>query len=140
MEGYLYILECADGTFYTGSTNDLSRRMEEHNTGNGANYTKRRLPVKLVYTESFDRIDAAFYREKQVQNWNRKKKIALIEGGLNELPKLSKKKFTSIHPDESGCIETEGIEGFGDSHKMVRRAQSRAEGKKWGLPRTSCSQ
>jgi len=90
----MYILECSDGTFYTGSTKDLYRRIEEHQAGAGANYTKKRLPVKLIYSEWFDRIDSAFYREKQIQNWSRKKKIALIEGSLNKLPHLSKKEFT----------------------------------------------
>jgi len=94
MDAYMYILECSDGTFYTGSTKDLYRRIEEHQAGAGANYTKKRLPVKLIYSEWFDRIDSAFYREKQIQNWSRKKKIALIEGSLNKLPHLSKKEFT----------------------------------------------
>ncbi len=91
--GYVYILECVDSTFYTGSTIDLERRIEQHQAGEGARYTKRRRPVKLVYPEEYDRIDVAFYREKQIQNWSRKKKKALIEGNLIDLPKLSKKEF-----------------------------------------------
>jgi len=89
-KGYMYILECADGTFYTGSTKDLERRMYEHIHGLGANYTKSNRPVKLVYYEEYNRIDEAFYREKQVQGWSRKKKKALIENRDNELPLLSK--------------------------------------------------
>ena len=50
MKGFLYILLCAEGSFYTGSTNDLERRLEEHQKGEGANYTRKRLPVELVYT------------------------------------------------------------------------------------------
>jgi putative endonuclease len=65
MKGYLYILICADGSFYTGSTNDLERRLEEHQIGEGANHTRKRLPVELVYTEEFDRIDEVYYRERQ---------------------------------------------------------------------------
>ncbi len=91
--GYVYILECSDGTFYTGSTRDLERRIEQHQAGEGAKYTKQRLPVRLIYTEEFDRIDTAFYREKQIQSWSRRKKLALIEGRLDELPVLSKKEF-----------------------------------------------
>ncbi len=91
--GYVYILECSDGTFYTGSTKDLESRIQQHQAGEGARYTKRRLPVRLIYSEEFDRIDAAFYREKQIQSWNRKKKLALIEGRLDKLPELSKKVF-----------------------------------------------
>ena len=61
--------------------------------GEGANYTKKRLPVKLVCFEEYIRIDEAFYREKLVQGWSRKKKIALIEGNYIDLPKLAKKVF-----------------------------------------------
>ena len=66
MKGFLYILLCADGRFYTGSTNDLERRIEEHQNGEDANHTRKRLPVELVYTEKFDRIDEAYYRERQI--------------------------------------------------------------------------
>jgi len=95
--GYMYILECADGTYYTGSTKDVLYRLKQHQNGEGANYTKTRLPVKLVYYEEYDRIDEAFYREKQVQGWNRKKKRALIHGELNRLPELSK-NYTEHQP------------------------------------------
>jgi len=88
--GYMYILECADRTYYTGSTKDVLYRLKQHRNGEGANYTKTRLPVKLVYYEEYDRIDEAFYREKQVQGWNRKKKKALIDGEYDRLPELSK--------------------------------------------------
>ena len=87
--GYMYILECSDGSFYTGSTKDLNIRLRQHQSGEGANYTKRRLPIKLVHYEEYQRIDYAFYREKQVQGWSRKKKKALINGEQNQLPKLS---------------------------------------------------
>jgi putative endonuclease len=93
MQGYMYILECSDGSFYTGSTIDLEIRLQHHQVGEGANYTKSRLPVTLVYFEEYDRIDVAFYREKQVQRWGRKKKQALINGKLNDLPGLAKKIF-----------------------------------------------
>ncbi len=85
----MYILECADGSYYTGSTNNLELRLAQHQAGEGANHTKKRLPVKLVYFEEFQRIDEAFYREKQVQGWSRKKKEALINGNSNLLPTLA---------------------------------------------------
>lgn len=91
MKGYTYILKCSDGSYYTGSTIDLERRLWQHQNAEGANYTKKRLPVELVYYEEYDRIDEAFYREKQIQGWSRKKKEALIEGRYDELPKLAKK-------------------------------------------------
>jgi putative endonuclease len=89
VKGYMYILECSDGTFYTGSTKDLSLRISQHQLGEGANYTKKRLPVILVYYEEFSRIDCAFEREKQVQGWGRKKKIDLIRGEYENLPNLA---------------------------------------------------
>jgi putative endonuclease len=90
MKGYMYILLCSNGNYYTGSTTDLERRLEEHQNGAGANFTRKHLPVKLVYFEEFDRIDDAFYREKQVQGWSRRKKEALINGEPEKLPELSK--------------------------------------------------
>jgi putative endonuclease len=92
-KGYMYILECSDGTYYTGSTKYLDLRIEQHQSGEGAKYTAKRLPIKLIYYEEYDRIDDAFYREKQVQGWSRKKKDALIKGQLNLLHKLAKKVF-----------------------------------------------
>lgn len=96
-KGYMYILECNNGAFYTGSTKNLVRRLQQHQNGEGANFTRKHLPVKLIYFEEFPRIDQAFYREKQVQGWSRRKKIALISGKTNELPKLSQ-NYT-----QSGC-------------------------------------
>lgn len=86
----MYILLCSDGSYYTGSTIDLERRLEQHQNGEGANHTKKRLPVTLLYYEEYSRIDEAFYREKQVQGWSRKKKEALIEGKVELLPVLAK--------------------------------------------------
>lgn len=88
----MYILECSNCKYYTGSTKDLIKRLEQHQSGEGANFTRKHLPVKLVYYEEFDRIDSAFYREKQVQGWSRKKKQALINGEFEKLPELSKSK------------------------------------------------
>ena len=92
-KGYMYILLCSNGAFYTGSTKHLQRRIQQHQDGNGANYTKKHLPVELIYYEEYGRIDHAFYREKQIQGWSRNKKKALIEGHIEELPKLARKVF-----------------------------------------------
>jgi len=67
--------------------------MEQHQSGEGSEYTKRRLPVTLLYYEEYDRIDFAFYREKQLQGWSRKKKTALMSGDVDLLPDLAKKVF-----------------------------------------------
>ena len=85
----MYILECSDGSYYTGSTNDIDLRIAQHEAGEGANYTKNRLPVKLIYCEEYDWIDDAYYREKQVQGWSRKKKDALINERFSDLTELS---------------------------------------------------
>ncbi len=94
-KGYLYILQCSNGQYYTGSTKDLEKRLAEHQTGEGANFTRKHLPVKLVYYEEFQRIDDAFYREKQIQGWGRKKKEALISGVTNTLHQLAECKNKS---------------------------------------------
>ncbi len=86
---FTYILLCSDGSYYTGSTIDLDLRLEQHHAGEGANHTRKYLPVKLVYYEEFARIDEAFYREKQIQGWGRKKKEALIERRYDDLRKLA---------------------------------------------------
>ena len=79
MKGYVYILECADGSFYTGATNDLEHRLDQHQNGKGAKYIKGRLPVKLVYCEEFENVKDAFYREKQIKRLIRKEKEELIK-------------------------------------------------------------
>jgi putative endonuclease len=89
MKGWMYILECSDGTYYTGSTNNLDFRLAQHQNGEGAKHTPKRLPVKLVYCEEFETVDQAFYREKQIQGWSRKKKEALIKERMESLPELS---------------------------------------------------
>lgn len=85
----MYILKCSDGSYYTGSTNNLEKRIIEHQSGLGANYTRKRLPVNLIYYEEYQRIDEAFHREKQIQGWSRKKKEALMDNKDQLLSKLS---------------------------------------------------
>ena len=104
MKGYMYILECANGQFYTGSTKYLDKRIEQHQAGEGANFTRKHLPVKLVYYEEFSRIDAAFAREKQIQRWSHKKKEALIKGDFNKLKELSKSKTKKPKVISTGSI------------------------------------
>ncbi|MBL7933834.1 MAG: GIY-YIG nuclease family protein [Bacteroidia bacterium] len=89
--GYTYILLCSDGSYYTGSTINLEKRLMEYQAGLGANHTSSRLPVELVYFEQFQTIAQAFYREKQIQGWSRKKKEALISEQADKLPELSKR-------------------------------------------------
>jgi len=96
MRGTMYILECADGSFYVGSTTSLAHRLEQHNAGVGARYTQSRRPVKVVFETEFDSIAEAFAFEKQVQGWSRAKRKALIDGRFHELPKLSRNHQTEV--------------------------------------------
>lgn len=75
---YVYIVRCADGSLYTGWTNDLERRIEAHNAGTGAKYTKSRRPVELVYFESFKTRQEAMQREYQIKQLSRTEKLRLI--------------------------------------------------------------
>lgn len=81
MECYCYILECADGTYYTGWSTDPNRRMDQHNKGKGARYTKTRRPVKLVYVEPQPNKISALKRERAIKALTRKQKIILVGAG-----------------------------------------------------------
>ena len=85
----MYILICGNGQYYVGSTKNLDLRIEQHQLGQGSNFTKKNLPVRLVYVEEFDRIDLAFNREKQIQKWSHDKKEALINWDIKRLKLLS---------------------------------------------------
>jgi putative endonuclease len=88
---YVYIVRCADGSYYVGSTRVLERRVWEHNhTDVGAEYTRRRRPVELVWSHECEHIGIAFALEKQIQSWSRAKREALIEGRFSELPALAR--------------------------------------------------
>jgi putative endonuclease len=90
---WMYILECSDGMYYVGSTKNLELRLSQHQGSTGSRYISGRLPVQLVYCEEYDRASDAFYREKQVQGWTRRKREALINGNPELLPMLAKKVF-----------------------------------------------
>ena len=75
---YTYIVKCSDETLYTGWTNNLKKRLEAHNSGKGAKYTKTRRPVELVYFEEYDTKQEAMKREYAIKQLSRQKKLALI--------------------------------------------------------------
>lgn len=92
MEVWLYILLCADGSYYVGTTRgSLDRRVAEHGAGAFGGYTARRRPVILVYCQQFERISDAITAERQVKGWRREKKEALIRGDFDLLPALSRR-------------------------------------------------
>ena len=80
---YTYILRCADNSLYTGWTNNLDRRVSAHNAGKGAKYTKARLPVQLVYFESFETKEEAMSREYFIKKMSKKEKEKLIRDRVN---------------------------------------------------------
>ncbi|KAA1425819.1 GIY-YIG nuclease family protein [Nocardioides antri] len=89
---WTYILRCSDGSYYVGSTVDLDRRLSEHSSDDlGPVYTRRRRPVELAWSGWYERIDDAYWFEKQVQGWSRKKREALIRGEWDALPLLAKR-------------------------------------------------
>lgn len=81
---YTYIVECSDGTLYTGWTNNLEKRLEAHNAGKGAKYTKSRRPVRIVYQEIFETKEAAMSREFAIKKLSRKEKLNLIRENIQE--------------------------------------------------------
>ena len=93
MPFYVYILRCSDGSYYTGHTDDLEARIAEHQTGAFPGYTKKRLPVELVFSDDLPTREDALDREKQIKGWSRAKKEALIEGDWERLAELSKSRY-----------------------------------------------
>ena len=81
---FVYILECQDGTYYTGYTPDLERRIKLHNSGKGARYTRDRRPVKLVWKKEYKYFKPAFLMEKRIKKLTRKKKEALVKEYADE--------------------------------------------------------
>ena len=77
-ECYCYVVECSDGTFYTGWTTDLERRVAAHNAGRGSRYTRQRRPVKLVYFENLPNRAEAMRREAQIKRMSRQAKLKKI--------------------------------------------------------------
>ena len=83
MKHYIYILECADHTLYTGYTNDIEKRIKTHNESKGAKYTRGRRPVRLLYSEEFETKSEALKREIAVKKLSKEKKLQLIKNLQN---------------------------------------------------------
>jgi putative endonuclease len=105
MGAFIYMLQCADDSFYVGSAtgDDLSQRIAQHNTGAYPGYTSARRPVRLVWSEHFDRITDAIAVERKIKGWSRAKKQALIKGDWSAIRQLSKRRAgrTKQTPDSS---------------------------------------
>lgn len=105
MPFWAYMLHCNAGRFYTGHTDDLERRMAEHRAGSLAGFTKRFLPVELVWSQEFPTRDEAKAAEKRIKGWSRAKKLALIRGDWELISRLAKGK--SSPSTSSGQAEVE---------------------------------
>ena len=87
---YVYILKCSDGLTYTGVTNNISRRLEEHQRGLNKNcFTFKRRPLELIFNQEFNDVNQAIYFEKKIKNWSAKKKLSLANGDFDMLQILS---------------------------------------------------
>lgn len=91
---YVYIIKCADDSYYIGQTDNLEKRIAEHKIGACAGYSSTRLPIELVYSQEFASRDEAIAAERKIKKWNRKKKEALIQGDFEALRKYSKPGVT----------------------------------------------
>ena len=89
MTFWVYILRCADGSLYTGQTDDLERRLAQHSVGEGSVYAAKRLAVRCVWSQEFPTREEAFARERQIKNWGHAKKVALITGDWDRLKALA---------------------------------------------------
>ena len=97
MGAFVYILRCADGSYYVGNTRKtVAERVQEHNDAKFIGYTSVRRPVELVYSEYHDRLVDAFGRERQIEGWNRRKKEALIRGELESLREFSRRSSVQL--------------------------------------------
>lgn len=94
MPFWVYILRCADNSYYTGHTDNLEKRIGEHQSGICPGYTANRQPVELVWSQECSSREEALSAELQIKNWSRKKKEAMIRGNWNRVSVLAKKDFT----------------------------------------------
>ena len=90
---YVYMLCCSDGSYYVGHTDDLEKRITEHENGEGCDYTSMKRPVRLVWSQEFDTREKAKEMEARLKKWSRRKKEALIRGDFYEIRRAAKKNF-----------------------------------------------
>jgi putative endonuclease len=94
MTFWVYILRCADHSYYTGHTDNLEKRVGEHQSGTLGGYTTERRPVTLVWSQECTTREAALAAEMQIKGWSRKKKEAMIRGDWEDVSRLAKKDFS----------------------------------------------
>ena len=99
---WTYLLECADGSTYVGSTTDLEARLAQHQSGEGAAYTRRRRPVRLLWAGELEHVGEAYALERRLHGWSRAKKLALARGELERLPVLSSRSYAARRERRTG--------------------------------------
>lgn len=114
MKAWVYILRCSDGSYYTGSTNNLELRLAQHAAGEGGQWTRSRLPVHLVFAQDFPSEHQAFLCERQIKGWSRAKKEALTRSDFEALVELSQ---SSIARQEGGVEQLAAA----DSHPSIAK-------------------
>jgi putative endonuclease len=119
MPFYVYILECSDGTYYTGHTDNLDQRMAQHGDGMGSRYTAKRRPLKLLWATDCQTREEAWELEQRLHGWSRAKKEALMRCDFGALPALSKSK--SAHPE----LRLRPVPGTGADPELVEGERSR---------------
>lgn len=102
MSFWVYILRCVDNSYYTGHTDNLDKRIVEHETGEIEGYTSTRLPVTLVFADEFPTREEALAGERRIKGWSRKKKEAMMRGDWAEVSRLACKKRPSISSGRTG--------------------------------------
>ena len=120
---FAYLLRCADGSYYAGSTRDLETRVAQHNSErDGAAYTRRRRPVVLVWAAEFEHVAEAFAWEKRLQGWSRAKREALIEGRLGRPP--------GPRPEPAARVRRRGLDRL--DRRITARPTSDSSTGEWG--------
>jgi putative endonuclease len=113
MPFWVYILKCADDSYYTGHTDNLEARVWQHNNGKLDGYTSSRLPVELVFSQDHPTREEALASERQIKGWSRKKKEAMIRGDWSEVSRLarSKNNLDSVRPSKDSEPALDSIQG-----------------------------
>ncbi|WP_295386271.1 GIY-YIG nuclease family protein [uncultured Thiodictyon sp.] len=111
MSFWVYILRCADGSYYTGQTDNLEKRIAEHTTGAITScYTFNRRPLHLVFSQDFPTREEAIASEQQIKGWSRKKKEAMMRGDWAEVSRLAKSR-SAVPPESRDAVRPEPVEG-----------------------------
>jgi putative endonuclease len=123
MKAWVYIVQCSDGSYYTGSTTALEQRIADHNTGRYEGYTSARLPVVLLWYEEFVDIRDAAVLERRIKGWSRKKKEALMAGKFNLLHEYSRSTYSKQHSNRDHPSPN-GVPSGGASRRKIKKYSS----------------